>query len=372
MSRRARHSNVTLSGRDPFVRVDSLSVALSRYVLSHRILRSKAVSGIRCSFRLQRHLKRDQGTPLRGIRACDPSAASGAKGTAVRMQHGVPKMTNEGQAILSGLYQSLRVNRQQRRSFLSSVLRLFSEDCREKLSLEEWVFVADNIAMFPYQVLDEPLYVIRHIESIVSVSGQNIINSFKSQLMPRPPSADPIDDDAEFDPELIYRRLPEDKSLLYECMKNSQACFLLLYLKNFLMKLYSFSEAKVQEYSPSEAAKVYEKALSSRKNITMFYPQTALQELRPEAAHQRDTVNGHINMANQIVYFRNMLLSLDRADDDEDVTEENPIANHRNEGSEEDGESGIAAATEAEDKDKESGEEHTEALSAGEQANGAQ
>ncbi|KHN74356.1 Nipped-B-like protein pqn-85 [Toxocara canis] len=213
---------------------------------------SKAVSGIRCSFRLQRHLKRDQGTPLRGIRACDPSAASGAKGTAVRMQHGVPKMTNEGQAILSGLYQSLRVNRQQRRSFLSSVLR------------------------------------------------------------------------------------------------------------------------KVQEYSPSEAAKVYEKALSSRKNITMFYPQTALQELRPEAAHQRDTVNGHINMANQIVYFRNMLLSLDRADDDEDVTEENPIANHRNEGSEEDGESGIAAATEAEDKDKESGEEHTEALSAGEQANGAQ
>lgn len=59
---------------------------------------------------------------------------------------------------------------------------------------------------------------------------------------------------------------------------------------------------KVQEYSPSEAAKVYEKALSTRKNIAMFYPQTALQELRPEAAHQRDTVNGHINMANQIVY----------------------------------------------------------------------
>lgn len=55
---------------------------------------------------------------------------SGAKG-AIRMEHGVPKMTNDGQAILSGLYQSLRINRQQRRSFLTSVLRLFSEDCRE-------------------------------------------------------------------------------------------------------------------------------------------------------------------------------------------------------------------------------------------------
>lgn len=44
-------------------------------------------------------------------------------------------------------------------------------------------------------------------------------------------------------------RLPEDKSLLYDCMKNSQACFLLLYLKNFLMKLYGFSEAYVSYLS---------------------------------------------------------------------------------------------------------------------------
>lgn len=61
-------------------------------------------------------------------------------------------MTNDGQAILSGLYTSLRGNRSFRRSFLNSILRLFSEDSREKLSLEEWIFVADNIAMFPYQV----------------------------------------------------------------------------------------------------------------------------------------------------------------------------------------------------------------------------
>lgn len=58
---------------------------------------------------------------------------------------------------------------------------------------------------------------------------------------------------------------------------------------------------KVQEYSPSEAAKVYEKALNSRKNIAMFNPQTALHELRPETAQQRETVAGHIEMSKQIV-----------------------------------------------------------------------
>lgn len=42
---------------------------------------------------------------------------------------------------------------------------------------------------------------------------------------------------------LFTGRFPEDKSMLHECMKNSQACFILLYLKNFLMKLYGFSDA---------------------------------------------------------------------------------------------------------------------------------
>lgn len=69
--------------------------------------------------------------------------------------------------------------------------------------MEEWIFLADNIAMFPYQVMDEPLYVIRQIESIVSISGQNIINSFKSQLLPLPTGVGQ-DDDAIFNPELIY------------------------------------------------------------------------------------------------------------------------------------------------------------------------
>lgn len=73
----------------------------------------------------------------------------------------------------------------------------------QKLTLEEWVFVADNVAMFPYQVMDEPLYVIRQIESIVSVSGQSIINNFMNQLLPRPNGLEQ-DDETEYNPEIIY------------------------------------------------------------------------------------------------------------------------------------------------------------------------
>ena len=39
--------------------------------------------------------------------------------------------------------------------------------------------MADNIAFLPYQVQDEPLYIIHEIDIIVSVSGSNILQSYK-------------------------------------------------------------------------------------------------------------------------------------------------------------------------------------------------
>lgn len=50
----------------------------------------------------------------------------------------IPKMSNDIQAQLSGLYSSIRTNRQQRRSFLSSILRLFSENFKD---VSNWFFL---------------------------------------------------------------------------------------------------------------------------------------------------------------------------------------------------------------------------------------
>ncbi|WKX93369.1 hypothetical protein Q1695_010984 [Nippostrongylus brasiliensis] len=296
------------------------------------MIQSTATQGVRKAYQLQLQIRgnSDENSHfIRGIRACDVSPYS--TGTArIDQSTGLPRHSNDGQAVLSGLYQRLRTNRQHRRSFLTSVLRLFSEDSREKLRLEEWVFVADNVAMFPYQVMDEPLYVIHTIDSIVSLSGQSLLVQCKAHLRPRQQyqqalKNQPEDDDVLFEPETLYNHFPEEKGPLYDLMDNSQACFILLYLKNFLMKLYGFTEAKVQEYSPSEAAKVYEKALSTRKNVPMFNPLVALDggrrrdgQLDQSTANDRHSIQSHFNLAGRICSFRKMLLSLDRMENDDD------------------------------------------------------
>jgi hypothetical protein len=49
----------------------------------------------------------------------------------------------------------------------------------QKATLSELIYMADNMAFLPYQVQDEPLYIIHQIDIIVSVSGSNILQSYK-------------------------------------------------------------------------------------------------------------------------------------------------------------------------------------------------
>lgn len=41
------------------------------------------------------------------------------------------------------------------------------------------LYLADNMAYFPYQVQDEPLFIIHHIDIIISVTGTNLLQSFR-------------------------------------------------------------------------------------------------------------------------------------------------------------------------------------------------
>lgn len=109
-----------------------------------------------------------------------------------------------------------------------------------KTAVNYQIFLNINI----FQVLDEPLYVIRQIDGILSISGQTIVNHFKEALS-RPGMQQPEDDDTFFESESLFQRFPDDKTPLFNLMLSSQACFILLYLKNFLMKLYGFSEQLV-------------------------------------------------------------------------------------------------------------------------------
>jgi len=49
----------------------------------------------------------------------------------------------------------------------------------QKTPLNELIYVADNLAYFPYQQQDEPLFIMHQLDIIVSVSGSNLLQSFK-------------------------------------------------------------------------------------------------------------------------------------------------------------------------------------------------
>lgn len=41
------------------------------------------------------------------------------------------------------------------------------------------LFVADNLACFPYQTQEEPLFIMHHVDIMLSVTGSNLLQSFK-------------------------------------------------------------------------------------------------------------------------------------------------------------------------------------------------
>lgn len=41
------------------------------------------------------------------------------------------------------------------------------------------LYLADNLAYFPYMVQDEPLFIVHHIDVMISVSGTNLLQSFR-------------------------------------------------------------------------------------------------------------------------------------------------------------------------------------------------
>ena len=55
--------------------------------------------------------------------------------------------------------------------------------------------------------MDEPLYAIRQIDGILSLSGQTIVNQFKALLIPSG-NQQPEDDDTLFEQESLFRMLP--------------------------------------------------------------------------------------------------------------------------------------------------------------------
>lgn len=260
----------------------------------------KALQGLKMSYKLQKILLSDKSELVRGMRNSNDSI----------------------QSLNSRLYSVLRTNRSHRRAILTSLLNLFDDS--SKISLKEQVYIADNLAYFPYVTQDEPLFIINQIDIIVSVSGSNLLQSFKEKLLPSKKTkamsivsngheeGKKLDDDDDDDFESILERLPEDINNLLEIIKLSQGCILLLHLKQHLKETYGFTDSKVHNYSPAET-KTYDKPVN-RKNTLKFQPQTVLKELQtknvPDEEKREKLVNDYLE-------FKDLMLSVDPPEDDE-------------------------------------------------------
>ncbi|XP_073933710.1 nipped-B-like protein isoform X3 [Castor canadensis] len=292
----------------------------------------KAVAGMKMSYQVQQAINTCLKDPVRGFRQDESSSA-----------------------LCSHLYSMIRGNRQHRRAFLISLLNLFDDTAKTEVTM--LLYIADNLACFPYQTQEEPLFIMHHIDITLSVSGSNLLQSFKESMVKdkrKERKSSPTkenesseseeevsrsrksrkrvdsdsDSDSEDDINSVMKCLPENSAPLIEFANVSQGILLLLMLKQHLKNLCGFSDSKIQKYSPSESAKVYDKAIN-RKTGVHFHPKQTLDFLRSDMANSKITEDVKRSIVKQYLDFKLLMEHLD-PDEEEEEGEVSASTNARN------------------------------------------
>ncbi|XP_069379773.1 nipped-B-like protein A isoform X5 [Paralichthys olivaceus] len=328
----------------------------------------KAVAGMKMSYNLQQAINLSRKSIIRGFRQDETHSA-----------------------LCSHLFTMIRGNRQHRRAFLISLLNLYDDSAKTEVNM--LLFIADNLACFPYQSQEEPLFIMHHIDITLSVSGSNLLQTFKELLLKEPRRKEkkvkkewkntsdgahdeekmncdsPRSDDKENgnsndddnddddvvrrpkkarkpvatessesesdledldvdDAEKVMRLLPDNPGSLLDFANAVQGILLLLVLKQHLKNQYGFSDSKIQKYSPTESAKVYDKAVN-RKNNVHFHPRQTIDFISNNMAHATLTDDIKKRIVKQYLDFKCLMEHLDPDEEDEEG-EASASANIRN------------------------------------------
>lgn len=274
----------------------------------------KAMQGFRLSYRLHTLVQKEK--PTRGFRVKE----------------------GEHPGALNGfLYSLMRTTKQHRRAVAISLLKQFDDQARTKLA--ELLFISDNLAYYPYQVLDEPLFIIHHIDIMISCTGTNLLQSFRENLIP-PPGVEMrtnpdtgeleynLDDDDDDDVDSLLARIPENQEqveTLFECINSAQGCLLLLVLKDYLKEIYGITDGRITQYSPSDTTKQYEKG-ASKKHISRFNPKITIKRLVDESLKENEVKEGKdededpkgkLKLINEYLDFKALMLKIDPDEEEE-------------------------------------------------------
>nr|XP_039272679.1 nipped-B-like protein A isoform X2 [Styela clava] len=309
-------------------------------------IHAKALQGVKMAFRLQSSVTESKYV-TRGCRA----------------MRGSDEVAGFNKACCSPLYMTIRGDRKYRRGLMLGLLNLFDDTVKSDLGL--LLFVADNLAYFPYVTQDEPLYVMSQIEVYVSVSGSNVLQSFKECLLTKPvkvkklkkkkspkqdasPSTSPIhrlssssssssSEDEHLENDLsdtedeigIISRLPNNDLPLREFMESSMACLLLLWVKQHLKTVFGFTDNKIHRYSPSEPVKAHDKQVLKKRPDLLFEPNQVINYLDRRIHGKLPT---HLSqdedfkklIAQQYFKFHELMNKLDPNDSDSESDKETP------------------------------------------------
>jgi cohesin loading factor subunit SCC2 len=140
-------------------------------------------------------------------------------------------------------------------------------------------FASQILAHLPYSTAGDPLFIIHHIGSMVTLQGAQVLDRFAGLLRPLGLSSSDEYDEANASAdalELAARskfpsRTQEARPMsskdfdmrgFLELCSEAAALILLLRLKTFLRKLYNLSETRCLEYDPTSKDKIGEKGIS--------------------------------------------------------------------------------------------------------------
>ncbi|KAM3838456.1 nipped-B-like protein B, partial [Diretmus argenteus] len=314
----------------------------------------KAVAGMKMSYQVQQAIVSSRKAIIRGFRQDETHSA-----------------------LCSHLFSMVRGNRQHRRAFLISLLNLFDDSAKTEVNM--LLFIADNLACFPYQSQEEPLFIMHHIDITLSVSGSNLLQTFKELLLKEPrrkekkvkkvwkntsdgeeeekmkincdsPGDEEEISNSENDDEDVVRRpkkarkpvtdsessesdledldvedadkvirlLPENPTALLDFANAVQGILLLLVLKQHLKNQYGFSDSKIQKYSPTESAKVYDKAVNRKSNVH-FNPRQTIDFISINMFNATLTEDVKRRIVKQYLDFKVLMEHLDPDEEDEDI-----------------------------------------------------
>ncbi|KAF9220470.1 hypothetical protein BS17DRAFT_739205 [Gyrodon lividus] len=185
------------------------------------------------------------------------------------------RMQPEPTALLQRWYSLVREKRASRQDFLKALVKTFDVPTALKSSQDDMNFaryMAENFATLDYKTQEEALTVIKHLTSILSTSGMQLIEVISpSHLLAQlhePQPQTPLD--THVDPTQPLAP-PTVLDLNVDIMRTSVIICLVMLLKSHLKELYGLSEEKCSKFVPGKKSAVGDKPAIKRHKLPISW-----------------------------------------------------------------------------------------------------